>query len=129
MLDFSGLPPVGGVLADGVWSVCLGLMTTLSLLAWRRMHPEAMAPLQWGRDGRPVMRAGRGLAVGFTPLAAAVGGLMLAAGERMSAVAEPGWMAVRLIAPLLILAAHEAHLRSALKTLKAEGGLRAAPSK
>jgi hypothetical protein len=128
MLDLSAIV-LGGVWADVTWSVCLGLMTALSLLAWRRIHPEAMAPLQWGRDGKPIMRAGRGLAVGFTPLAATVGGLMLAAGERMSAVAEPGWMAVRLIAPLLILAAHQAHLRSALKTLKVEGGLRSKPAK
>ena len=129
MLDFSALPPVNGVWADGVWSLCLGLMTALSLLAWRRIHPEAMAPLQWGRDGKPIMRAGRSLAVGFTPLVATVGGLMLAAGERLSAVPEPGWMAVRLVAPLLILVAHQAHLRSALKTLKVEGGLRSKPSK
>ena len=70
------------------------------------------------------MRAGRALAVGFTPLAAMVGGLMMAAGERLSPAPEPGWLTVRLIAPLLILAAHQAHLRSALRTLKAEGGLR-----
>mgnify|MGYP001552897443 FL=1 len=124
MSDFSALSLGGGLWADGIWSLCLGLMTALSLVAWRRIHPEAMAPLQWGRDGRPIMRAGRALAVSFTPLAAAVGGLMMAAGERLSPAPEPAWLAVRLIAPLLILAAHQAHLRSALKTLKVEGGLR-----
>jgi len=124
MLDFSTLAPTDGVWADGVWSLCLGAMTALSFRAWRRIDPKAMTPLQWGRDGKPIMRAGRALAVGFTPLGAAVGGLVLAAGERMAPVAEPGWMTVRLVAPLLILAAHQAHLRSALKTLKIEGGLR-----
>ncbi|HEX4177058.1 MAG TPA: hypothetical protein VHY57_01420, partial [Rhizomicrobium sp.] len=89
-----------GLCADVMWSVCLGVMTGLSLRAWRLIHPHAWTPLQWGRDGQPVMRAQRGLAVAFTPIAAAVGGLMLAAGERMAGVAEPGWMAVRLLAPL-----------------------------
>ncbi len=125
MVDVSAAAVVSdGIFADVVWSLCLGVMIALSLNAWRRIHPQALAPLQWGRDGQPVMRAGRSLAVAFTPLAATVGGLVLAAGERLSAAAEPGWMAVRLIAPLLILIAHQAHLRSALKTLKVEGGLR-----
>jgi hypothetical protein len=113
-----------GLCADVMWSLCLGVMTALSLRAWRMIHPEAWTPLQWGRDGQPVMRAQRGLAVAFTPIAATVGGLMLAAGERMAGVAEPGWVAVRLIAPLLLVIAHQAHLDSALDTLKTEGGLR-----
>ena len=124
MVDLSAAALSDGIFADVIWSLCLGIMIALSLKAWSRIHPEALTPLQWGRDGRPIMRAQRGLAVAFTPLAATVAGLVLAAGERMSATAEPGWMAVRLIAPLLILIAHQAHLRSALKTLKVEGGLR-----
>ena len=124
MLDLSAAVLSDGIFADVIWSLCLGIMIALSLNARSRIHPEALTPLQWGRDGRPIMRAQRGLAVAFTPLAATAAGLVLAAGERMSATAEPGWMAVRLIAPLLILIAHQAHLRSALKTLKVEGGLR-----
>ncbi len=113
-----------GMWADVVWSVCLGAMTALSLRAWRKIHPEAWAPLQWDRDGQPVMRAQRGLAVAFTPAAAMVGGLLLAAGERMAGETGAGWMTLRLLAPMLLLAAHQAHLRGALKTLKVEGGLR-----
>ena len=124
MLDLSAAVLSDGMFADVSWSLCLGVMIALSLNAWSRIQPEALAPLQWGRDGRPIMRAQRGLAVAFTPLAATVAGLVLAAGERLSVVAEPGWIALRLIAPLLILIAHQAHLRSALKTLKVEGGLR-----
>ena len=33
------------------------VMAWCSARAWRRMDAEAWAPLQWGRDGRPVMRA------------------------------------------------------------------------
>ena len=113
----------GGLWADILWSVCLGLMAALSLRAWRKIHPEAWAPLQWGRDGQPVMRAQRDLAVAFTPLAATVGGLLLAASERLAGVAEPAWLVVRVGAPLLLLAAHRSHLRHAIKTLKVEGGL------
>jgi hypothetical protein len=50
-----------------------------------------------------------------------------AAGEGRAATLghiEPGWGAVRLIAPLVLLAAHRSHLRHAVKTLKVEGGLR-----
>ena len=112
-----------GASADILWSLCLVAMTALSLRAWLRIHPDAWAPLQWDREGQPVMRAQRSLAVAFTPLAAAVGGLLLAASERMSGQSEPGWDAVRLVAPLLLLAAHRSHLRHAVKTLKVEGGL------
>jgi hypothetical protein len=120
---------LSAVLADGVWvdvlwSLCLGFMAGLSLRAWRQIRPEAWTPLQWGRDGQPVMRAQRSLAVAFTPIAATAGGLLLAAVARMSDGAEPGWIAVRLIAPVLLVAVHKAHLRSALQTLKVEGGLR-----
>ena len=113
-----------GMGADVLWGLCLVAMAALSLRAWRRMHPEAMAPLQWDREGLPVVRAQRSLAVAFTPLAAVVGGLLLAASERMAGEVEPGWGAVRLVAPLLLLAAHRSHMGHALKTLKVEGGLR-----
>ena len=109
--------------ADCVWALCLAAMAVCSLLAWRRIHPEAWAPLQWGRDGRPVMRAQRDLAVSFTPVAAMVGGLLLAAVSRLYG-SSLGWHALRMTAPLLLLAAHQAHMRGALKTLKVEGGLR-----
>jgi hypothetical protein len=110
--------------ADLVWGLSMAAMALCSLRAWRRIHPEAWAPLQWGRDGRPVMRAQRNLAVSFTPLAAVVGGLILAAGARLSGDESLGWMLTRLLAPLLLVVAHQAHLGSALKTLKVEGGLR-----
>ncbi len=114
-----------GLCMDVLWSVCLGAMTGISLKAWRRMHPEAWAPLQWGRDGRPVMRAQRNLAVGFTPMAATAGGLMLAAAERLAgAESEPLWLGVRLVTPLLLVAAHRSHMGHALATLKTEGGLK-----
>ena len=120
MLDWTSIE-----LADGVWAAALGVMALCSLRAWRRMDAEAWAPLQWNRQGRPVMRAQRNLAVAFTPLAAMVGGLLLAAGARLGDPSETGWAAIRLAAPMLLAIAHQAHLRGALKTLKAEGGLRA----
>jgi hypothetical protein len=125
MSDLNASLVDSGLWADLLWSLCLGVMTGLSLRAWSKIHPDAWTPLQWGRDGKPVMRAQRSLAVAFTPIAASAGGLLLAAGERMSDGAQPGLIAVRLIAPLLLLAAHQAHLGSALQTLKVEGGLRA----
>jgi hypothetical protein len=122
--SLSGAFLFNGAGADMLWSACLLAMAALSVKAWRRIHPEAMAPLQWDRDGRPVMRAGRDLAVAFTPMAAAVGGLLLAASARMAGQVELGWGAVRIVSPLLLLAAHRSHLRHAVKTLKVEGGLR-----
>ena len=113
-----------GLVMDVLWSVCLGVMTGLSLRTWRRVGSEAMVPLQWGADGRPVMRAQRSLAVGFTPMVAMAGGLMLAAAERMADTAEPAWMGVRLVAPLLLVVVHRSHMGHALATLKAEGGLK-----
>jgi hypothetical protein len=111
-------------LADGVWATALVIMTLCSARAWRRMDAEAWAPLQWSRDGRPVMRAQRDLAVAFTPLVAMAGGLLLAAGARLGDPSQTGWDLIRLLAPLPLVIAHQLHLRGALKTLKAEGGLR-----
>lgn len=119
MLDWTST-----ALADGVWALALMVMTLCSVRAWRRMDAEAWAPLQWGRDGQPVMRAQRDLAVAFTPLVAVAGGLLLAAGARLGDPSETGWVAVRLITPVLLAVAHQMHLKGALKTLKAEGGLR-----
>lgn len=119
MLDWTST-----ALADGIWALALAAMALCSARAWRRIDAEAWAPLQWDRDGRPVMRAQRDLAVAFTPIAATVGGLLLAAGARLGDPSETGWVALRLIAPLLLVIAHQLHLKGALKTLKAEGGLR-----
>jgi hypothetical protein len=111
-------------LADGVWAAALSVMALCSARAWRRMDAEAWAPLQWGRDGSPVMRAQRDLAVAFTPMVAMAGGLLLAAGARLGDPSDTGWAALRLAAPLLLMVTHQMHMRGALKTLKAEGGLR-----
>jgi hypothetical protein len=111
-------------LADGVWGVALVVMALCSARAWRRMDSEAWAPLQWGRDGRPVMRAQRDLAVAFTPMVAMAGGLLLAAGARLGDPSQTGWVALRLVAPLLLAITHQMHLKGALRTLKAEGALR-----
>ena len=120
MLDWTSIG-----LADSVWAAALVVMALCSLRAWRRMDAEAWAPLQWNRHGKPLMRAQRDLAVAFTPLAAMAGGLLLAAGARLGDPSETGWTLVRLITPVLLVVAHQAHLKGALKTLKAEGGLRA----
>ena len=111
-------------LADGVWALALMVMILCSARAWRRIDAEAWAPLQWNRHGDPVMRAQRDLAVAFTPMAALAGGLLLAAGARLGDPSQTGWVLVRLTAPLLLAITHQMHLRGALKTLKAEGGLR-----
>jgi hypothetical protein len=112
-------------LADGVWAAAIVIMGLCSARAWRRMHPESWAPLQWSRDGRPMLRAQRDLAVAFTPMAALAGGLLLAAGARLGDPSETGWTLIRLAAPVLLAVAHQAHLGGALETLKAEGALRA----
>jgi hypothetical protein len=88
------------------------------------MDSEVWAPLQWGRDGRPVMRAQRDLAVAFTPMVAMASGLLLAAGARLGDPSQTVWVALRLVAPILLVITHQMHLKGALKTLKAEGGLR-----
>jgi hypothetical protein len=119
MLDWSST-----ALADGVWALALMVMMLCSVRAWRRMDAEAWAPLQWSRDGRPVMRAQRDLAVAFTPLVAMAAGLLLAAGARLGEASETGWVALRLVAPVLLVITHQMHLKGALKTLKAEGGLK-----
>jgi hypothetical protein len=111
-------------LADGVWAVALVVMAWCSARAWRRMDAETRAPLQWSRDGRPLVRAQRDLAVTITPLAAMAAGLLLAAGARLGDPSQIGWVVLRLIAPVLLAVAHEVHLNGALKTLKAEGRLR-----
>lgn len=119
MLDWTST-----TLADAIWAAALLVMTLCSIRAWRRMDAGAWAPLQWGRDGQPVMRAQRDLAVAFTPLVAMAGGLLLAAGARLGDASETGWVALRLVAPILLAITHQMHLKGALKTLKAEGGLR-----
>lgn len=120
MLDWTST-----ALADGIWGLALLVMALCSVRAWRRMDAEAWAPLQWGRDGQPVMRAQRDLAVAFTPLVAMASGLLLAAGARLGDPSETGWVALRLVAPVLLVFTHQMHLKGALKTLQAEGGLRA----
>jgi hypothetical protein len=119
MLDWTS-----NTLADVVWALSLMVMAACSARAWRRIDAEAWAPLQWGRDGRPVIRAQRDLAVAFTPMAALAGGLLLAAGARLGDPSQTGWVLVRLTAPVLLAAAHQVHLKGALNTLKAEGRLR-----
>jgi hypothetical protein len=119
MLDWTST-----ALADGVWAAALLVMVLCSARAWRRMDAEAWAPLQWGRDGRPVMRAQRDLAVAFTPMVAMAGGLLLAAGARLGDPAQTGWTVIRLAAPLMLAILHQVHMRGAVKTLKAEGALR-----
>ncbi len=116
-------------LADLVWAAAILVMVLCSVRAWRRMDAEAWAPLQWGRDGRPVMRAQRDLAVAFTPMAAMAGGLLLAAGARLGDPSETTWDLIRLSAPVLLAIAHQLHLKGALKTLKAEGALSARAAK
>jgi hypothetical protein len=111
-------------LADVVWAAALMVMIACSVRAWRRMDAAAWAPLQWSRDGRPVMRAQRDLAVAFTPLVAMAGGLLMAAGARLGDPSQTGWVVLRLLAPLVLVITHQVHLKGALKTLKAEGGLR-----
>ncbi len=111
-------------LADGVWVAALAIMILCSARAWRRMNAEAWAPLQWTRDGRPLMRAQRDLAVAFTPLTALASGLLLAAGARLGDPLSIGWDLMRLAAPVLLALAHQVHLSGALRTLQAEGGLR-----
>ena len=108
-------------LADGVWAAALMVMILCSARAWRRMDAEAWPPLQWGRDGDPVMRAQRDLAVAFTPMAALAGGLLLAAGARLGDPSQTGWVLVRLAAPVLLAAAHQMHLRGAAQTLEGRG--------
>jgi hypothetical protein len=120
MLDWTSIE-----LADAVWALAIVVMTLCSARAWRRMDAGAWAPLQWNRHGKPVMRAQRDLAVAFTPMATIAAGLLMAAGARLGDASETGWAATRLVAPLLLALAHQLHLRGALKTLKAEGGLRA----
>ncbi|HEY4030393.1 MAG TPA: hypothetical protein VGM25_08620 [Caulobacteraceae bacterium] len=119
MLDWTST-----ALADCVWVLALVVMTLCSARAWLRMDAEAWAPLQWNRDGRPMMRAQRDLAVAFTPMVAMAGGLLLAAGARLGDPSQTGWVALRLVTPLLLAITHQMHLTSALKTLKAEGSLR-----
>jgi hypothetical protein len=119
MLDWTSL-----ALADGVWAAALLVMALCSARAWRRMDAEAWAPLQWGRDGRPVMRAQRDLAVAFTPMVAMAGGLLLAAGARLGDDSQTSWTAIRLAAPVMLAVFHQLHMKGAMKTLKAEGALR-----
>ena len=123
-MDFKMLNWTSTVLADGVWAAAMVVMILCSARAWRRMTADAWAPLQWGRDGRPVMRAQRDLAVAFTPMVAMAGGLLLAAGARLGDPSQTGWVALRLVAPVLLAITHQMHLKGALKTLKAEGALR-----
>ena len=52
MLDWTST-----TLADSIWAAALLVMTLCSIRAWRRMDAAAWVPLQWGRDGQPVMRA------------------------------------------------------------------------
>ena len=124
MFDFDAAAFDGGVIADAVWGACMALMVFSSLTTFRRVERTAAVPLQWGRDGAPVLRAQRSLAVAFTPMAAAVGGLMLAAVERMSGGGGDLWLATRLLAPVVLVVVHRAHMSSALVTLKGEGGLK-----
>ena len=46
-------------------------------------------------------------------------------GARLGDPSQTGWVTLRLVAPVLLAITHQLHLKGALKTLKAEGGLRA----
>lgn len=105
-------------LADTVWMLALCAMAIRSLRSWEMMAPDAQAPLQWGLDGEPTLFAGRDLAVLFTPTAALVGGLLLAAGERLAGdQAGAGLMLVRFAAPVVLVFAHMAHLKAAVRSV------------
>ena len=103
-------------MADTIWMLALGAMTMRSLRSWHALPPEAVVPLQWGPDGEPTLFSSRDLAVLFTPMAALVGGLLLAAGERLAGDGVgAGLMTVRFVAPVVLVFAHVAHLKAAVR--------------
>jgi hypothetical protein len=107
-------------LADVIWLLALAAMALQSRAAWKTLPEEGWTPMQWGPDGEPTASASRDLAVAFTPMAAALGGLLLAAAARMAGD-EPGLglTAVRFAAPVLLALAHRWHLQAAVATVRA----------
>jgi uncharacterized membrane protein len=108
-------------MADTAWMLALAAMAMGSLKAWRAIPPGAWVPLQWGAEGVPSMMTSRSLAVLFTPVSAVVGGLLLAAGERLAGPEAPhGLTLLRFIAPVFLVFAHRAYLSGAVDGAVAE---------
>jgi hypothetical protein len=108
-------------MADTAWMLALAAMGLASLKAWQAIPNGAWVPLQWSQDGVPTMMTSRGLAVLFTPLAALIGGLLLAAGERLAGAGAPhGLILLRFVAPVFLVFAHRAYLAAAVEGAVAE---------
>lgn len=108
-------------MADTAWMFALAAMFVASLRAWMRLPEDSLAPMLWTPDGTPAMVAGRDLAVLFTPIAALIGGLLLAAAERLAGPDAPhGLVLVRFAAPVFLVFAHRAHLKAAVESVAAE---------
>ena len=48
-----------GIIGDALWIVALAMMAGASQRAWRRIPAGTKLPMQFSRDGRPVLRLRR----------------------------------------------------------------------
>ncbi|WP_333587678.1 hypothetical protein [Phenylobacterium sp.] len=116
-----------GIIGDALWIVALAMMAGASQRAWRRIEPGTRLPMQFARDGRPVMRLPKAAALLLVPAIAFVTSLFLLAQNRAIPPGTPEALILFGVRATLAAAFALAHLRwleAAMKQLAQEGALK-----
>lgn len=116
-----------GIVGDALWIVALAMMAGASQRAWRRIEPGTKVPMQFSRDGRPVLRARRAVALTLVPGIAFVVSIFLLGQNRAIPPGTPEALilfGVRATLAAVFALAHLRWLEAALKQLDEEGALK-----
>jgi hypothetical protein len=115
------------ILGDGLTITALSIICAVSRIAWKRIPPGVSVPMQWGRDGRPSLRASRTVALLFTPILASVLLLGISAFGLTRLYMDPIGavmvFGIRSTLGAFLALMHLFHLRWAMKTLIEDGDI------
>ena len=115
-----------GIFGDALWIIALSMMAGGAREAWRRLDAETRVPMQFSREGKPVWRLKRNVALLSVPLFALAVGLFLGAQSR-SLPAGPDMLVlfgVRATLAAVFTLVHMRWLSAAMAQLSEEGALR-----
>ncbi|MEW6018538.1 MAG: hypothetical protein AB1760_10750 [Pseudomonadota bacterium] len=116
-----------GIIGDALWIVALAMMAGASQRAWRRIPAGTKLPMQFSRDGRPVLRLRRAIALLLTPTIAFIVSLFLLGQNRAIAPGTADALVlfgVRATLAAVFALAHLRWLDAAMKQLAEEGALK-----
>ncbi|MDP1615957.1 hypothetical protein [Phenylobacterium sp.] len=116
-----------GIVGDALWILSLSIMASASRGAWKRIDPQTTLPMQFARDGRPVLRLKRNIALLLVPTLGFLISLLLLGQNRATPPGTPEALilfGVRATLAGLFALVHLRWLSAALAQLDQEGALR-----